>query len=73
MRVEGQPARLEMWEAEAFQQLLGGGQHIVSVRAVTIKFSIPSLNFQERDAKGRFMVPFENSVNESMIRTTYLI
>lgn len=31
MQLGGQPAGPEMWEAEAFQQLLEGGQHIVTV------------------------------------------
>lgn len=70
MRLGGQPARPGMWEVEAFQQLLGGGQHIVTVSGQLPCSSVfPTLTFQERGVKGHFMVLFRNSVDESIIRT----
>lgn len=70
MRLGGQPAGPEMWEAEAFQQLLEGGQRIVTVwgdyRAV--QYSAANLS-----RKGPVRALLGDSVNESIIRTIYLI
>lgn len=70
MRLGGQPGRPEVWEAEASQQLL---PHIVIVSGQLPWSLLSLLIFQGRGVKGPFMGLCGSSVNESTVRTIYLI